>query len=96
MIFATEKAIKDLGDKVDNADKEKAENEIKELKEALEKDNIDDIKTKTKALEETAQNLAAKVYEEAAKAAQTNTDATTEENKDDKKSDVMDAEYEEK
>ena len=96
MIFATEKAIKDLGDKVDSADKEKAEKEIKELKEALEKDNIDDIKAKTKTLEETAQNLAAKVYEQAAKEQQANTDATTEDNKDDKKSDVMDAEYEEK
>ncbi|MBR3523649.1 MAG: molecular chaperone DnaK [Bacilli bacterium] len=96
MIFATEKAIKDLGDKVDSADKEKAEKEIKELKEALEKDNIDDIKAKTKTLEETAQNLAAKVYEQAAKEQQANTDATTEDKKDDKKSDVMDAEYEEK
>ena len=96
MIFATEKAIKDLGDKVDAADKEKAENEIKDLKEALEKNDVEDIKAKTKTLEETAQNLAAKVYEQAAAAAQANNDTTTEENKDDKKSDVMDAEYEEK
>ena len=96
MIFATEKAIKDLGDKVAADDKEKAEKEIKELKEALEKNEIEDIKAKTKTLEETAQNLAAKVYEEAAKAAQANQDTATEENKDDKKSDVMDAEYEEK
>ena len=96
MIFATEKAIKDLGDKVEAADKEKAENEIKDLKEALEKNDVEDIKAKTKTLEETAQNLAAKVYEQAAAAAQANNDTTTEENKDDKKSDVMDAEYEEK
>ena len=96
MIFATEKAIKDLGDKVDSADKEKAEKEIKELKEALEKDDIDDIKAKTKTLEETAQNLAAKVYEQAAKDGQANQETTTEDKKDDKKSDVMDAEYEEK
>ena len=96
MIFATEKAIKDLGDKVDAADKEKAEKEIKELKEALEKNEIDDIKAKTKTLEETAQNLAAKVYEQAAKDNQANADATGEDKKEDKKSDVMDAEYEEK
>ena len=96
MIFATEKAIKDLGDKVAADDKEKAEKEIKELKEALEKDDIEDIKAKTKTLEETAQNLAAKVYEEAAKTAQANQETTTEDAKDDKKSDVMDAEYEEK
>lgn len=44
IIFATEKALKDLGDKVDSKDKEEAENKIKELKEAIEKNNIDDIK----------------------------------------------------
>ena len=45
-IFATEKAIKDLGDKVDTSDKEKAEKEISELKELLTKDDLDAIKTK--------------------------------------------------
>ena len=98
MIFATEKAIKDLGEKVDAADKEKAEGQIKELKEALEKDNIDDIKKKTEALNETAMNLATKVYEEAAKASQAKSeeskDESSKENKKD--NDVMDAEYEEK
>ena len=34
MILATEKAIKDLGDKVDEKDKEKAEEQIKDVKEA--------------------------------------------------------------
>ena len=70
LIFATEKAIKDLGDKVEAKDKEKAEIEIKELKEALEKDNIDDIKAKRDKLNETAMALATKVYEEEAKKAQ--------------------------
>src|SRR5574344_1638305 len=46
-IFATEKAIKDLGDKVSDTDKEKASKEIEELKEALEGNNIDEIKEKT-------------------------------------------------
>ena len=36
------KSIKDLGDKIDAKDKEKAEGQIKDLKEALEKDNIED------------------------------------------------------
>ena len=106
MIFATEKAIKDLGDKVDSKDKEKAEEQIKELKEALEKDDIEDIKSKTEKLNESAMALATKVYEEAAKAAQAENTESEEEDKESKKDkkkdkkskkdDVMDADYEEK
>ena len=94
-IFATEKALKDLGDKVDANDKSKAEAEIKDLKEALEKGNIEDIKTKKEKLNETAMAFATKVYEEAAKANQANAEnTTTEETKKD--DNVMDAEFEEK
>ena len=99
MIFATEKAIKDLGDKVDAKDKEKAEKQIKDLKEALEGNNIDDIKAKQEALNETTMALASKVYEEAAKAREAesaDTTSTTEETKKSKNDDVMDAEFEEK
>ena len=93
-IFATEKAIKDLGDKVDSSDKEKAEKEISELKELLTKDDLDAIKSKKDELMDTAQKLAAKVYEEAAKANQANeaNNETSSGNKDN----VKDAEYEEK
>ena len=66
-IFATEKAIKDLKDKITDKEKEEAEEAIKELKEVLEKDNKDDIKKKTEALNEKAMGLATRVYEEAAK-----------------------------
>jgi molecular chaperone DnaK len=97
LIFATEKAIKDLGDKVEAKDKEKAEIEIKELKEALEKDNIDDIKAKRDKLNETAMALATKVYEEEAKKAQEASEESTEATSEDKKDDnVVDAEFEEK
>ena len=102
IIFATEKAIKDLGDKVDSKDKEKAEEQIKDLKEALEKDDLEDVKFKKEKLNETAMSLATKVYEQAAKEQQSNESEETKEDKKDKKSkknkkdDVMDAEYEEK
>ncbi len=95
MIFATEKAIKDLGDKVDKKDKEKAEEKIKELKEALEKDDIKDIKKKTESLNEIAMKLATKVYEEAAKENQKNNESEETTNHD-KKDDVEEANYEEK
>lgn len=94
IIFATEKALKDLGDKVDSKDKEEAESKIKELKEAIEKNNIDDIKSKKDALNEVAMKLATKAYEEAAKANQNNeSNASDESKKDD---DVQEASYEEK
>ena len=96
LVFQTEKSIKDLGDKIDSKDKEKAESQIKELKEALEKDNIEDIKTKKDALQETAMAFATKVYEEAAKAQQEAQNTESTETKEDKKDDVVDAEFEEK
>ncbi len=96
-IFATEKAIKDLGDKIADKDKKKAEELIDELKKALEKDDIEDIKKKTEKLNEKAMEFATKVYEEAAKQAQAeqSNENTTETKKDDK-DDAIDAEYEEK
>ena len=47
MIFATEKSIKELGDKVDKKDKEEAEKLIKDLTDELKNDDVDKIKEKT-------------------------------------------------
>ena len=96
MIFATEKAIKDLGDKVDKKEKEKAEEQIKELKEALEGDDIEDIKAKQEALNETAMALATKVYEQAAKEREASNNDDDDTPSSSKNDDVMDAEFEEK
>ena len=96
MIFATEKAIKDLGDKADESDKKDAESKIEDLKKALEGSDVEDIKNKTKELNEVAMKLATKVYEEAAKNNQ-NANAESSNESDDKKSDdVQEASYEEK
>ena len=97
LVFQTEKAIKDLGDKVDSKDKEEAEGLIKELKEALEGHDVDEIKEKKDKLQEKAMGLATKAYEEAAKARQTEggSDEGTSTD-DDKKDDVQEANYEEK
>ena len=96
LIFQTEKSIKDLGDKIDAKDKEKAEGQIKALKEALEKDNIEDIKSKKDALQETAMAFATKVYEEAAKQTQESQASENTNNEEKKDDDVIDAEFEEK
>lgn len=82
IVFQTEKAIKDLGDKADKKDVEKAEDLIKDLKKALEKDDIDEIKKAKEELEEKAMALSAKVYEEAAKERQEESSDTETEEKD--------------
>ena len=92
-IFMTEKAIKDLGDKVDKDDKKESEKLIKDLKKALEKDDFDKIKELKDKLNEKAMALGAKVYEEMAKNNQTEESSS---NDSDSKSNVKDAEYEEK
>ena len=94
LVFQTERSIKDLGDKIDSSDKEKAEAEIKDLKEALEKNDLEDIKAKKEKLQETAMAFATKVYEEAAKANQANQES--ESTSDDKNDGVQEAEFEEK
>ena len=96
MIFATEKAIKDLGDKADKGDVKDAESKIEDLKKALEGSDIEDIKTKTKDLNEVAMKLATKVYEEAAKKNQENASSDATESEDKKDDDVQEASYEEK
>ncbi|MBO4245289.1 MAG: molecular chaperone DnaK [Bacilli bacterium] len=95
MIFQTEKSIKDLGDKVSEDDKKKAEDQIADLKKALEGDDVDDIKAKTESLKETAMAMATKVYEEAAKQ---NQNANAENTAEAPKSEdgVEEASYEEK
>ena len=95
MIFQSEKALKDLGDKVDAKEKEEVEGLVKELKEALDKNDMDKVKTIKENLQEKAMNLSAKVYEQAAKEQQENSNNETS-NDDSKKDDVQDAEYEEK
>ena len=71
-IFACEKAVKDLGEKLTDTEKKETEDLIADLKKALEGTDIDAIKDKTKALNDKAMALATKVYEEAAKTADAN------------------------
>ncbi len=93
MIFQTEKALEDLGDKVDASDKEKAEELVKELKKELEGSDIDKIKEKTEELSKTAMDLAAKVYQNVNPNNNNSETETTTEKKDDS---VEEATFEEK
>ncbi|MBU8879448.1 molecular chaperone DnaK [Bacillus sp. FJAT-29790] len=94
LVFTTEKTLKDLEGKVDEAEVAKA-NEAKDaLKEAIEKNELEEIRSKKDALQEIVQALTMKLYEEAAKQAQA---AQGAEGQDGKNNDdnVVDAEYEE-
>ena len=95
-IFQTEKSLKDLEGKVSDDDKKAAEDKIAELRNVMNSDNVDDIKAKTKELNDVAMKYAEKVYEEAAKQNQnaSTSDANTATN--DSKDDVKEAKYEEK
>ena len=68
MIFATEKSIKDLGDKLTEDEKKDTEKLIEDLKESLKGTDVEDIKEKTGKLNEKAMEYATRVYQEAAQA----------------------------
>jgi len=64
MIYATEKNIKDLGDKVSAADKSKTEEAIADLRKALDSGNIQSIKDKTEALKQVSYKIAEEIYKQ--------------------------------
>ena len=77
MVFQTEKAIQDVGDKLDAADKAAVEADVQALKDILAKSapeetseaQVAEIKAAKEKLMESAQKLFAKVYEQAQGAA---------------------------
>ena len=64
LIYATEKTLKDLGDKVDGAEKQKVEDAVAELKKAVEGGNTEEIKSKTAALKQASYKIAEEVYKQ--------------------------------
>ncbi|WP_099158555.1 molecular chaperone DnaK [Virgibacillus ndiopensis] len=91
LIFTTDKTIKDLGDKVSDDEKQKAEDAKEELKKAIESDDLDQIKEKKEALQEQVQQLSVKLYEQMQQDAQA-AQGQDGQNGDD---DVVDADYKE-
>src|SRR5690625_4291674 len=89
LIFTTDKTIKDLGDKVSDEEKQKAEDAKEELSAAIEADDLEQIKEKKDALEEQVQQLSVKLYEQMAEEQQ------AEEGQDGQDEDVVDADYKE-
>ncbi len=65
LVYSTEKSIKDLGDKLDAAEKEKVEAAAKDVREALNGEDIDKIKAVTETLQQASYKLAEQVYAQA-------------------------------
>ncbi len=93
-IFATEKTIKETEGKGFDTERDAAQAALDELKAAQEADNLEDMKAKLEALNEKAQALAVKLYEQAAaeQQATAGADASGDAPKDDN---VVDGDFEE-
>ena len=66
LVYATEKTLKEMGDKVDSAEKQKIEDSIAELKKAMESDNVSEIKAKTESLKQASYKIAEELYKQQA------------------------------
>ncbi len=93
LIYTTDKAVKEHGDKVDEETKKSIETALEELKTAMEGEDQEEIKSKTETLATASHKLAEVMYQQA----QGEAEASDEEaaGSDDQKDDVVDAEFEE-
>lgn len=64
MIYQTEKTLKEMGDKVNAADKQRIEDAVATLKKAIEGGDTADIKSKTEALQQAAYKIAEEMYKQ--------------------------------
>lgn len=98
LIYTTEKSVKEIGDKLDEATKTGIEQAIENLKKAMEGDNSEEIKKYTEELTQASHKLAETLYAHASQQSQPDGAAaggaqeTAEGPKDD---DVVDADFEE-
>ena len=90
LVYETEKNLKEFGDKVDDATKEKVTAAVERVKSALAANNNEEIKAASDALTQVWHDASAQLYQQTTGAAPD--DATTEAPDDGE--DVVDAEYE--
>jgi len=92
LVYTTEKALKEHGDKVDEETRKAIETALEELKTAMEGEDSEAIKSKTEALATASQKLGEVMYKQAQSEAEAG-DASAE--SDEQQDDVVDAEFEE-
>ncbi|MBQ5999667.1 MAG: molecular chaperone DnaK [Treponema sp.] len=64
LVYQTEKTLKEMGDKISGADKQKIEDATAALKKAIESGNISDIKAKTEELKQASYKMAEEMYKQ--------------------------------
>jgi molecular chaperone DnaK len=77
LIYASEKALKDGGDKVSNDVKKDIEEKIEALKKVKEGDNMNEIKAKTEELSQAVQKVGAELYKKQEPSPKENTEEKT-------------------
>ena len=96
LINETEKNLKEHGDKVPEADKNKISTDIEELKKVKDGDDIEAIKSKTETLVQSSLKLGEAIYKQNPQAGAEQPNPSGEEPSSDKKDEkVVDAEFEE-
>ena len=65
LVYQSEKTLSEIGDKVDQADKDAVQAEIDKVKEALKGDDNDQIKAATEALQQKFYEISTKLYQQA-------------------------------
>lgn len=93
LVYSVEKTIKDLGDKVDQGEIDKANAAKEKVKKALEGDNLEEIKAASEELTQIVQQLSVKLYEQAQQA-QASGNAQGDAAQGKGKDNVVDADYE--
>mgnify|MGYP002514620242 CR=1 FL=1 len=64
LVYQTEKTLKEMGDKISGADKQKIEDAAAALKKAIESGDISDIKAKTEELKQASYKMAEEMYKQ--------------------------------
>ncbi|OIP37321.1 molecular chaperone DnaK [Candidatus Desantisbacteria bacterium CG2_30_40_21] len=96
LIYATQKAVSEYGDKLNDAEKKEIEDAISELKDAIEKKGVEAVKSGIEKLGKASQKIGEEMYKQAAEQqAQAQQQATSDNTKegDVKEGEVIDGEY---
>ena len=65
LVHSVQKSMKEMGDKLDQGEKDKIESAVKDLEEAMQGDDKADIEAKTQALAEASHKMAEQMYQQA-------------------------------
>ncbi|MBC7189887.1 molecular chaperone DnaK [Candidatus Aerophobetes bacterium] len=92
IIYSTEKALKDYGDRLSEAERREIQDAIEDLRKAMQGEDAQNIRDKITRLSQVAQKLGQAVYQQASTSGQKESASSTREEKKEKE-DITDADY---